>query len=169
MPAATGMPRSDATPVGARPRPTRCDFGARTTGATVAAVQDEDVAIRDAIGWALVADPVLALEICDDAVAVLVRHHAGVRRVGAAARRRSTPPGTTIPQRRASALAWAVVFATMVQDVETADRFAEEALAFERELGDPARLGRICFAIAPSPRATAATVTPRDWADEARR
>ena len=40
-------------------------FGAPTDGPTIAAVQDEDAAIRDAVQWALEHDPLLALRICD--------------------------------------------------------------------------------------------------------
>ncbi len=38
--------------------------GSPTSGAAIAAVQDEDVAVRDAASWALVADPGLAADIC---------------------------------------------------------------------------------------------------------
>jgi predicted ATPase/DNA-binding SARP family transcriptional activator len=145
----------------------RVRWGARTTGATVAAVQDEDAAIRDAIGWALVADPVLALEVCDD----LSGYWFGSMRVSVGWElllAALAAAGDEDPRRRASASAWAVVFATMVQDIETADRYAEEALAFERELGDPARLGRICFAIALA-QGYRSDGDAGDWAVDARR
>jgi predicted ATPase/DNA-binding SARP family transcriptional activator len=125
----------------------RVRWGARTTGATVAAIQAEDAAVRDAIGWALVADPVLALDICDDLSAYWfgsMRVSVGWELLLAAI----DAAGTTDPQRRASASAWAVVFATMVQDPETARRHADEALAFESELGDATRQGRLSFALA---------------------
>ena len=123
------------------------EFGTATDGPLVAAVQDELIAIRDAIGWSLDADPVLALEIC----AALSAFWFGTMRVSVgwellamaldAAR-------IVDPALRATGLAWATVFATMVQDMESADRHAGEALAFERELGDSRRLGTICFAVA---------------------
>jgi predicted ATPase len=141
-------------------------FGTRVSGATVAAVQDEDVAIRDAVGWSLLAEPVLALEICDE----LSPFWFGTMRVSIGWEMLSAAldaAGVADRQRRASALAWASVFDTMVQDVATAGLLADEALAFERELGDPARLGRICFA-----RALACGYGSDDdasrWIDEAR-
>jgi hypothetical protein len=64
-------------------------------------------------------------------------------------------------------LAWATVFTTMVQDSATAKRHADEALTFERMLGDPARLGKICFAIALCAGYGSDTDAPR-WIAEAR-
>ena len=141
-------------------------FGTRVSGAAVAIVQDEDVAIRDAVGWSLVAEPVLALEICDE----LSPFWFGTMRVSVGWEMLSAAldaAGVDDEKRRASALAWASVFATMVQDVTTAERLADEAVAFERNLGDPARLGRIFFA-----RALAGGYRSDDdadrWIDEAR-
>jgi hypothetical protein len=61
-----------------------------------------------------------------------------------------------------------VVFATMVQDEATASRFTEEALAFERRLDDPDRLGRLCFCLALS-AGYRSDADASDWVDEARR
>ena len=123
------------------------EFGAQTDGATVAAVQDEDVAIRDAIGWSLTADPTMALEICG-ALSVFwfgtMRVSVGWELLSAAL----FAADASDPALRASASAWATVFATMVQDIGTAECHADNALTFERDLGDPARLGKLCFALA---------------------
>jgi hypothetical protein len=121
------------------------EFGAAITGAMVAAVQEEDVAIRDAVNWSLDADPRLALDISCS----LSPYWFGTMRV---------PVGWELlnaaldaadgldPPLRCAALVWASVFATMVRDDETAQRHTDEAWRFEQELGDPARLGAICFA-----------------------
>jgi predicted ATPase len=141
-------------------------FGSRTSGAAVAAVHDEDVAIRDAIGWSLAAAPLLALEICDD----LSPFWFGTMRVSVGWELLSAAveaAGTDDLQRRSSALAWASVFATMVQDLETAERLADEALTFERNLDDPGRLGRICFARALAAGYRSGGDAVR-WIDEAR-
>jgi tetratricopeptide (TPR) repeat protein len=123
------------------------DFGAQTDGAIVASVQDEDVAIRDAITWSLATDPTLALEICG----ALSAFWFGTMRVSVGWEWLSAAlfaADLSDPALRASASAWATVFATMVQDIATAERHADNALSFERALGDPVRLGKICFALA---------------------
>ncbi|MEO8693413.1 MAG: BTAD domain-containing putative transcriptional regulator [Acidimicrobiales bacterium] len=123
------------------------EFGARTDGATVASVQDEDVAIRDAIGWSLASDPTVALQMCD----ALSAFWFGTMRVSVGWEWLSAAlfaAELSDPALRASASAWATVFATMVQDIATAQRHADSALSFERALGDPARLGKIGFALA---------------------
>jgi predicted ATPase/DNA-binding SARP family transcriptional activator len=120
-------------------------FGARTTGASIAAVQAEDVAVRDAIAWALAADPPLALEICTDLGPFwfgTMRVSTGWELLEEALAVAEEADG----ERRGSALVWAVVFATMVHDLATAERATEEAWAFESEHPDPERLGRLCFA-----------------------
>ena len=122
-------------------------FGAPVGGSTVAMIQEEDVAIQDAIRWSLVADPVLALEICDD----LSPFWFGSMRVSVGWELLSAAldaAALTDPLRRSSALAYALVFATMVQDHDTARRLTEEAWAFERALDEPLRLGRLAFACA---------------------
>lgn len=122
-------------------------FGSRVTGETVAAIQDEDVAIQDAIRWTLVADPVLGLEICDD----LAPFWFGTMRVSVGWELLSAAldaAGRTDLLRRSSALSYALLFATMVQDLETAERLTAEAFEYEEALGDPARLGRLSFAAA---------------------
>ena len=141
-------------------------FGCSIAGATVAAIQDEDVAIQDAIRWSLVADPVLALEICDDLAPFwfgTMRVSVGWELLAAAL----DAAGEADPPRRASALAWASLFATMVQDLERATRLADEAMVFEESLGDAARLGRLCFT-----RGLAASYRVGDdatrWIDKAR-
>jgi tetratricopeptide (TPR) repeat protein len=120
-------------------------FGARTSGATISAVQDEDVAVRDAVGWSIGADPALALEICTMLGPFwfgTMRASTGWDLLAAAL----DAAGDDDPTLRASALVWAVIFATMVHDLETAARLDEEASAFELALGDPERLGRLGFA-----------------------
>jgi predicted ATPase/DNA-binding SARP family transcriptional activator/tetratricopeptide (TPR) repeat protein len=141
-------------------------FGTRTTGEAVATVQDEDVAVRDAVAWSLAADPALALAICTD----LSPFWFGTMRVTAGWELLSSAlaaAGHDDPRLRASALVWAVVFATMVHDVDQAHRLAREATSFEQATGEPDRLARICFA-----RALAAGYFPDDeadrWIDEAR-
>jgi tetratricopeptide (TPR) repeat protein len=122
-------------------------FGASTSGPTVAAIQDEDVAIRDAIGWSVITKPSLALEICN----ALSPFWFGSMRVSVGWELLSTAidaAGSDDRRLRSTALAWAIVFATMVQDLEMAQALAEEALAFERSLDEPARLGLVCFALA---------------------
>ena len=102
---------------------------------------------ENAIGWCLDADPQLALQITSE----LAPFWFGTMRVSEGWHLLSAAldaAGTDDLQLRSSALAWAIVFATMVQDIEAAERHAEEALTFERTLGDPTRLGFICFAIA---------------------
>ncbi len=100
-------------------------------------------------------------QICDRAGAVLVRHDAGLGAAGSCCRPRSTPLATRTTRPAPSALAWAVVFATMVQDVETADRSRRRSVDVRAELGDPARLGGSASRLL-SPPAIAATTTPPD-------
>jgi predicted ATPase/DNA-binding SARP family transcriptional activator len=143
------------------------EFGAKTSGATIAAVQDEHVAVRDAIVWSIGSDPLLALDICTK----LSPFWFGTMRVStgwdllAAA---LAAAGDDDPALRSAALAWAVVFSTMVHDLDTADRLADEAWTFEQQLGDPERLGRLSFgrAVAAGYRGDA---DPGPWVDEARR
>ncbi len=155
------MPRGCAT------SPTRCEFGARDDrrDRRRGAGRGRRHPRRHHLGARR--RPVLALEICDD----LSPFWFGTMRVSVGWELLSAAldaAGADDPSVRASALAWASVFTTMVQDIEMAGRLADEALAFERDLGDPARLGRICFA-----RALAAGYrSDRDaarWVEEARR
>jgi predicted ATPase/DNA-binding SARP family transcriptional activator len=121
------------------------EFGSEISGAAVAAVQEEDVAIRDAVAWALKEDPTLALEICNSLSWFWfgsMRVPLGWELLSAAL----TAAQASDPALRASSSAWACVFATMVQDEELAKRHGHEGVAFERALGDPVRLGKICFA-----------------------
>jgi hypothetical protein len=123
-------------------------FGAPTDGPTIAAVQAEDAAIRDAVQWALAHDPLLALRICDSLSAFwfgTMRVSSGWELLSAAL---EASHDLDVPADRASAQAWAAVFATMLQDLDGAGRHAEQALAFERELGDPMRLGRATLMMA---------------------
>jgi tetratricopeptide (TPR) repeat protein len=141
-------------------------FGARTSGATVAAVEDEDIAIRDAIAWSLRADPVLALEICSALSAFwfgTMRVSTGWELLSAAL----DAAGASDRALRSAALMWATVFSTMVQDNETAGRLADEALAFEIGLNDPGRLGTLCFAIALAAGYRSDADATR-WIDQAR-
>jgi len=143
------------------------EFGSRTDGATVAAVQDEDVAIRDAIGWSLAADPTLALELCSALSAYwfgTMRVSVGWELLAAAL----DAAELSDPALRSTALVWATVFATMVQDTETAARHADEVLAFARSLDDPARLGRVYFAFALTAGYRSDSDAAR-WVSEARR
>lgn len=121
-------------------------FGQATDGPIVAAVQAEDAAIRDAVEWSLVAEPALALEICDS----LAGFWFGTMRVSAGWELLASAldAGGGNDALTASAQAWAAVFATMLQDLDTAARHAEEALAFERDLDDPMRLGRATLMMA---------------------
>jgi predicted ATPase/DNA-binding SARP family transcriptional activator len=141
-------------------------FGTSTTGATIAAIQDEDVAVRDAVGWALVAEPRVALEICS----MLAYFWFCTMRVSTGWELLSQALDAAADGDRAlrsSALGWAVVFSTMQHDLATADRLAEEATGFAHDADDPEQIGRICFA-----RALAAgyrgDVGAGGWAAEAR-
>src|SRR5690606_31512489 len=119
-------------------------LGARIAGRTVAAVHSEDVAVRDAVAWSSTNDADLALEICDD----LAPYWFGAMRVSVGwelLRTAIDAPGPQTPARRASLLAWALVFATLIQQTELADRLADEAWEYERDRGDHARLGRLCI------------------------
>ena len=113
-------------PNGWRAWPATVAFGARTTGGTVASVQDEETAIRDALTWAGAADPLLALDI----VTALAPFWFGSMRVSAgwepliAALDAATGADDT---RRIPAVAWAALFSTMAFDDVMAARFAEEA------------------------------------------
>jgi hypothetical protein len=49
---------------------------------------------------------------------------------------------------RATAQAWAALFAAMLQDLESAQRHADSALEIERRLADPMRLGRATLLMA---------------------
>ena len=115
-------------------------FGARTTGRTVAAVQDEEVAVRDALTWAQAADPLLALDI----VTALAPFWFGSMRVSSG----WAPLTTTLDAargaddaRRASAVAWAALFSAMSFDDTMSARLSEEADAIESRVRDPACLG----------------------------
>ena len=115
---------------------------ARIAGPTVARIHDEDAAVRDAVTWAWAHDPVLALGICED----LAAYWFGAMRVSTGwdlLRGSITAAGDREPARRASALGWAVVFATLVQETGLADAFADEAWALESAAGDPERVGRL--------------------------
>lgn len=121
------------------------EFGAAITGAMVAAVQEEDVSIRNAVNWALENDPRVALDISRSLAPFwfgTMRVPLGWELLTAAL----DAAGDVDPPLRSSALAWASVFATMVSDDEMAQRHVDEARRFEVPLGDPARLGMICFA-----------------------
>ena len=141
------------------------EFGARTNGPMIARIHDEDAAVRDAVGWALGADPPLALEICS----MLAPFWFGTMRVstGWELLSRALEACDADLQLRSSALAWAIVFSTMQYDLDAADRFAEEATALAHASNDPDQLGRVCFA-----RALAAGYRRDDdasrWAPEAR-
>jgi predicted ATPase/DNA-binding SARP family transcriptional activator len=143
------------------------EFGARTTGATIAVVQDENVAVRDAIAWSIGSDPLLALDICTKLGAFwfgTMRVSTGWDLLAAAL----DAAGDDDPGLRSAALVWAIVFSTMVHDLETANRLADEASRFEQQIGDPKNLGLLSFA-----RALAAgyrgDANPRQWVDDARR
>jgi predicted ATPase len=120
-------------------------FLATVDGEQVSIVQAEDTAVRDAIAWALDADPLLALEICSNLAAFWF----GTMRVStgwellAAALDAAGPRDAAL---RASALTWAHVFATMMQDAERAEQLIAEALAIEQRSGDPVALGCVFFA-----------------------
>jgi tetratricopeptide (TPR) repeat protein len=122
-------------------------FGEPTDGPTVAAVQDEDAAIRDALTWAWQHDSHLALEICTSLSAFWF----GTMRVSSGSELLSASldaAGSEDEPLRASAQAWAAVFAAMLQDLDTASRHADAALATERRLADPLRLGRVTLLMA---------------------
>lgn len=119
-------------------------WGARVAGDVVATIHREDTAIRDALAWSSANDADLALEICDD----LAAYWFGAMRVSVGwehIRTAIDAPGPQDPARRASLLAWALVFATLTQQTELADRAADEAYGYERDRGDHARLGRLCL------------------------
>jgi predicted ATPase/DNA-binding SARP family transcriptional activator len=140
--------------------------GAPTTGDTVAMVQDEDVAIRQAITWSLASDPVLALEISTR----LCPFWFGTMRVSVGWELLSAAldaAGGGDPALRSAGLAWSVVFTTMMHDAATAQRLADEALAFERQLNDPARLGFLSFACALAAGYRSGT-DAQGWLDQAR-
>jgi predicted ATPase/DNA-binding SARP family transcriptional activator len=141
-------------------------WGARIKGQTVATIHAEDAAVRDAIAWSAENDADLALEICDD----LAPYWFGAMRVSVGwdlIRTAIDAPGPQTPARRASLLAWAVVFATWTQQSALADRFADEAWEHQRVQGDRERLGRLCVL-----RAMAAVYRPdvdvEEWAALAR-
>jgi predicted ATPase len=120
------------------------EFGAPTTGATIATIQNEDVAVRNAITWAIESDPRLAVDICTK----LSPFWFGTMRVSTGWELLTgalDAAGDRDRELRAAALAWATVFSTMLQEVDAADRMAEEAWALELELDDPERLGRLRF------------------------
>jgi tetratricopeptide (TPR) repeat protein len=137
-------------------------YGARTTGAIVAAVQDEDVAIRQAIDWALGTDPVLAVEICTR----LVLFWTGTWRVSVGWELLSASLDAVRdrdPATRSFALSWGAFFSAMAHDMETSDRLADEALEFAQALGDPRSLGLSCLA-----RSSAVTLQRRDLGEALR-
>jgi hypothetical protein len=119
-------------------------WGGRVTGPAVAAIHGEDAAIRDAVAWATSVDPAAAVEICDD----LAPYWFGAMRVSTGwdlMRAAVQAADAVAPAPRCSALAWALVFATLVQETELADSFAAEAERYEEERGDRARRGRLCL------------------------
>ena len=142
------------------------EFGARTTGATVAAVHDEDVAVRDAVAWALVAEPRLALEICS----MLAPFWFGTMRVSAGwelLARALDAAGGDDPALRSSALG---VGGRLQHDGARHDGRRPPRRGSRRRsraaLGDPERLGRICFARALAAGYRADDVAGR-WVAEA--
>ncbi len=119
------------------------EFGAETTGAMVAAVEDEHVAVRDAVEWAVANDPELALEITNSLAAFWfgsMRVSQGFELLAAAL----AAADTARTELRASALGWMGLFATMLQDDARARSSMTEAAALEAAIGDPNRLGRLC-------------------------
>jgi predicted ATPase len=122
-------------------------FGEPTDGPTVAAVHDEDAAVRDAVAWSLGHDPHLALEICD----ALASFWFGTMRVSSGWELLSAAidaPVEPDEHLHASARAWAALFATMLQDLDTARHHADAALTVERRLADPQRLGKATMLMA---------------------
>jgi predicted ATPase/DNA-binding SARP family transcriptional activator len=112
-------------------------FGTKTSGSVVAAVEDERVAIRDAVSWSLSHEPALALSICE----ALCPFWFGAMRVSegwqllssalAAAAAGDDASGRTL------ALAWAAVFATMLQDDDRARQYETEAVRLDESFGGP--------------------------------
>jgi len=118
-----------------------------TEGATIAAVQEEDASIRDAVGWALENDPVVALQISTSLSAFWF----GTMRVSSGWELLSASLDAAAlddEPLRATAEAWAALFAAMLQDLESAQRHADSALEIERRLADPMRLGRATLLMA---------------------
>ena len=119
-------------------------FGARTTGGTIAAVQEEDVAIRDALEWATVEDPGLAVAIAG----MLAPYWFGSMRVSSGwDLLRSVlddTPGAPSADRIVAA-AWAALFATMTFDAVAAARFQAEVAAGEASLEDPVDRGVVAL------------------------
>jgi predicted ATPase/DNA-binding SARP family transcriptional activator len=141
-------------------------------GPAVAAVQDEDEAIRQALAWARTADPWLALEIWARLgwfwMATL-RGATGWALLSAALDdTRGEDPGRD-PALRALAGHWGVVFATMAGDVEDAARLADESWAAERAVGDPSRAALACLLRATAARYRGDVDDGTAWVAEADR
>ncbi len=167
MPRAIGTPHCAPTPMWVRDLAGTVRFGTRISGATVAAVQDEDVAVRDAIGWALVADPCWrwrSATSCRRSGSA----RCGSRSAGSCCRPRSTRRDADDPKRRCVGAGVGLgvrhdgAGPRRRRNVSPTKRWRSSA-----DLGDPARLGRICFA-----RALACRLSQRrrrrPWVDEAR-
>ncbi len=119
-------------------------FGARTTGRTVAAVQDEDVAVRDAIIWCTTADPALGLEIAT----ALAPFWFGTMRVSTGWELLSTSIDASTSRVAVgwlAPLAWAELFATMSFDESSAAHSGVEATRLAETADDPVQLG--CLAL----------------------
>lgn len=141
-------------------------FGAVTTGSSVAAVEDEHVAVRDAIQWATVHHPHLALEICDSMAAFWfgsMRVSEGFALLSGAL----DAPGESRADLLASAMGWMGLFATVEQNQELAAASFAEALRLEATSGDRQRLGRLSLMLALAAGYAVDDRWPR-WVDEAR-
>jgi predicted ATPase/DNA-binding SARP family transcriptional activator len=117
-------------------------FGTPTDGPTVATVQDEDVAIRDALHWAITHEPLVALRIAESLTAFwfgTMRVSVGSGHLTAALH----AAGAADPALRSSALAWAHLFAVMQQDHDAARALLDESVTFEEALSDPQRIATL--------------------------
>lgn len=122
-------------------------FGAVTTGASVAAVEDEHVAVRDAVQWATAHHSPLALDICDSMAAFWfgsMRVSEGFALLSGALAAAVEPS----EELRASALGWLGLFATVEQDPELAATSFAEARRLEHAGADRRRLGRLNLMLA---------------------
>jgi predicted ATPase len=136
--------------------------------AHLGAVQAEDAELRHGLAWALAADPLRALEIAARLgfFGIMPRPaHLGWTALSAALAAAPDAPADL----RALAQAFAGLAGGMSGAAEEAVALADAAVAYERERGDPARLGRACFTVGMRLMLRAQARDAQAWLEEAER
>jgi predicted ATPase/DNA-binding SARP family transcriptional activator len=134
--------------------------------ARLAAVRAEDAELRHGLTWALTAEPTLALEIAARLgfFWIMTLHaHRGWADLSAALAAAPDAPADL----RAHAQAFAGLAGGMSGAAAEAAELGDAAVAYERERGDPFRLGRACYAVGVRLMLRAQAHEAEAWLEEA--